>query len=299
MKWRIAILFCLLSVRLLVAATTENDTKTGLRIPVQIVRWRENLAAIGARHLPEPESALVLGVVLGYKSALSPDFYQALINSGTLHMVVASGYNVTVVAGLVLSVCLFFFRRRGATLLAILVLFFYILLAGGEVSIIRAAVMGSIVFVAKTFGRASKGWWSLMLALWAMIMLSPVVVGSISFQLSAAATFGVIVLTPHLTRRVTQSGAVASGFMAKIDLMTTVGALLATWPVIWFHFGRGSLVSLFSNSLILPLVPILMALGALMLASGLVFAPLANFLSWPTYAVAHLVVILVNWFSGL
>lgn len=300
MKWRLTLILGLLLARFLTAPIPANsEAGPGLVVPEQIVRWRAHLAKIATRNLPEPESALVLGVVLGYKSALTDDFYKALVDSGTLHMVVASGYNVMVVAGIALSGFLFFLRRRRATLLAIVVLLFYVLLTGGEVSIIRATVMGSIVLFAKTIGRGSKGWWSLMFALWAMIMIEPSVVESISFQLSAAATFGVIILAPHIDRRVTESNSASSGLISKVDLPTTVGALLATWPVIWFHFGRGSLISLVSNSLILPLVPILMAFGAALLAAGLIFAPLAVMLSWPTYAVAHLVVILVNWFGGL
>lgn len=301
MKWRVAILLGFLFIRFLAVTLPagNEEKKTGFGVPGQIIKWRTNLAAIGARNLPEPESSLILGVVLGFKSTLSEDFYQALVNSGTLHMVVASGYNVTVVAGLALSFFLFFVRRRTATLFAIVILFFYVLLTGGEVSIIRAAIMGSVVFAAKAIGRGNKDWWGLMLALWVMLMIEPTVATSISFQLSAAATLGVIILAPHLNRKVSESGAVSAGLILKIELMTTVGALLATWPVIWFHFGGGSLISLFSNSLILPLVPVLMALGAVMLAAGLVFAPLAVVFSWPTYAVAHLVVILVNWFGGL
>jgi len=263
-----------------------------------VAKWRENLVGIVSKRLPEPESALVLGVVLGYKSSLPPEFYQSLVNSGTVHMVVASGYNIMVVAGLALSAFLFFLRRKWATLGAILVMIGYVVLTGGELSILRAAVMGSMIFIGAVLGRAGLSWWSLLFTVWLLVMIDPLVVESISFQLSVAATFGVTTLSPHLKRRVSQSRIGLAGVIDKLDLTTSLSALLVTWPIIWFHFGRGSAMSLASNAVILPLVPLLMALGGLMLSTGVVFSPLATILAWPTYGVAHLTVILVRLFGG-
>lgn len=295
MKWRVVLLIVLMLMRVgfgsinLSQNISKNDT---------LENWRLRLVGIAARNLPEPEGALVLGVVLGYKSSLSREFYQSLVNSGTVHMVVASGYNIMVVAGLALSLFLFFTSRKWASVLAIGVMVFYVALTRGEVSLMRAAVMGSLVFVGAVLGRGTKAWWSLTLAAWLLLMADPSIIGSISFQLSVAATFGVTVLAPYFKKRLEESGASLAGLIGKLDLTTSLSALLVTWPIIWFHFGRGSLISLVSNALILPLVPLLMALGGLMLAGGIVWAPLAQVISWPTYALAHLVVILVRVFGG-
>lgn len=294
MKWRVALLVVLILIR--VGFNSVNISQT---VSIGgIEGWRMKLVEVATRNLPEPEGALVLGVVLGYKSSLSREFYQSLINSGTVHMVVASGYNIMVVAGLALSLFLFFTSRKWASILAIGVMIFYVILTGGEVSILRAALMGSMVFVGAVLGRGAKAWWSLTLAAWLMLMIDPSIIGSISFQLSVAATFGVTVLAPYFKKRLAESGASLAGLVEKLDLTTSISALLLTWPIIWFHFGRGSLISLVSNALILPLVPLLMAFGGLMLACGVVFAPLARIVSWPTYALAHLVVILVRLFGG-
>jgi len=161
-----------------------------------------------------------------------------------------------------------------------------------------AALMGSMVFVGAVLGRGAKAWWSLTLAAWLLLMVDPSIIGSISFQLSVAATFGVTVLAPYFKKHLEESGASLAGLVEKLDLTTSFSALILTWPIIWFHFGRGSLISLVSNAVILPLVPLLMAFGGLMLASGVVWGPLATVISWPTYALAHLVVILVGLFGG-
>ncbi|MBI2326219.1 ComEC/Rec2 family competence protein [Candidatus Collierbacteria bacterium] len=294
MKWRVLLLVVLMLVR--VGFNSVNISQT---ISLKGVdNWRMKLVGVAARNLPEPEGALVLGVVLGYKSSLSREFYQSLINSGTVHMVVASGYNIMVVAGLALSGFLFFVSRGWASVLAIGVMIFYVILTGGEISVVRAALMGSMVFVGAVLGRGAKAWWSLALAVWLMLMIDPSIVGSISFQLSVAATFGVTVLAPYFKKRLEESGASLAGLVEKLDLTTSFSALILTWPIIWFHFGRGSLISLVSNAVILPLVPLLMAFGGLMLAGGALFGPMAMLISWPTYALAHLMVILVRLFGG-
>lgn len=250
---------------------------------------RAKLVKATLARLPSPEGELVLGIVLGYKSALPKLFYDQLVRSGTVHIVVASGYNVMVVAGLALSIMFLFWRRRVATLAAIGVVWLYVLLAGGEVSLLRAALMGSAVLIGLAWGRSARIIWSLALTAGVMLVISPSLIESISFQLSLAATFGVAVTGPFLKNRWDRDD--------PIDLTTTLGALVMTAPLIWWHFGRVSWISLVSNSLILPLVPILMLLGAVTVVVSLAAPMLAAAVSWPTYALAHLVVVLVGIFG--
>jgi competence protein ComEC len=150
--------------------------------------------------------------------------------------------------------------------------------------------MGGVVLLGQVFGRGARVWWSLSLAVCLMLLIEPSLVESISFQLSVAATGGVAGIGPWLKSR--------WGRADWLDLTTSFGALLATAPLIWFHFGRFSMISIISNSLILPLVPILMTLGGVMLMVGLFSATLAGVIAWPTYAAAHLIMLLVGFFGA-
>lgn len=303
MRWRLVILGSLLCLRLLgqawfgrgVVLRTGGNDNGG----VLIGTIRSKMVTLVRRNLPEPEAGLVLGVVMGFKSSLDKRFYANLVNSGTVHMVVASGYNVMLVASLALGIFLFAVSRRLAVMLSILVMGFYALLAGGEVSVIRASLMGSLAMLALTFGRVSRPWWILLVTVWLMLMIEPALVESISFQLSVAATFGVVVLAPLLSAWLSKSGAALASLVARLDLTATLCAIFMTAPLIFFHFGRGSLISPLSNSLILPLVPILMALGGIMLTFGSLLPVLGGILAWSTYALAHTIVVLVNFFGGV
>jgi predicted membrane metal-binding protein len=78
--------------------------------------------------------------------------------------------------------------------------------------------------------------------------------------------------------------------MEKLSLVSTASTMLLCLPILWWNFGRISLIGLVSNVLVLPLVPPLMILGVGMLV-------LPDFLYLPTYALAHLLVRIIEFFG--
>ncbi|MBI3954480.1 ComEC/Rec2 family competence protein [Candidatus Collierbacteria bacterium] len=246
---------------------------------------REKMSLVFKRILPEPEASLTAGIVLGIKSGLNTELYQNLIKTGTVHVVVASGYNVLVVGGMVLAVSLFWFKRRQATVAAILGMLFYGSLAGWQPPVTRAVLMGATLFLSLAWGRANSGWWSLTLSVFLMLWLDPLMLVNISFQLSVAASVGLLILSPKLERAL------------PAVLAPSFSAWLTTLPVIWWHFERVSWIAPLVNSLIAPLVPLLMTTGGVMLILGIVWQPLAQLAVWPVYSLANLLIVIINIFS--
>src|SRR3989344_2324279 len=107
-----------------------------------------NFAAI----LPSPQSGLLSGIVLGSKQVLPDDFRQALINTSTIHIVVASGQNLTILSGLVIGLAPVFGRRRTVAA-SIGTNLFYAVLTGFQIPIIRAAIMNIFASVGTLSGR--------------------------------------------------------------------------------------------------------------------------------------------------
>lgn len=258
--------------------------------------WREKMTGVYRRLLPEPEAALVGGIVLGEKSNLGADFYQALVDSGTIHIVVASGYNVMIVGGMVLSILTYLWKRKWATGGAIGAMAVYALLAGGEAPVVRAVIMGSLVFGGQVLGRRSFCWWSLFLAAWVMVMIDPFLVEKISFQLTVAASGGLVLLEPRLRRWAEGLNWGWLKLILKTELVPTLSAQAMTGPIIWWHFQRLSWTAPISNVLVLPLVPLIMLLGGVMLLLGLVWLPLGQVVGWLVYSLAHLLVVIVEAF---
>ena len=133
-------------------------------------------------------------------------------------------------------------------------------------------------------------WWSLLLAGWVMVMADPYILESISFQLSMAASVGLMMVYPALVSLSVMKGYRSIEMLDRVGVMTTLATMITTSPVIWWHFGRVNLIGLVSNVLVLPLVPLIMILGVLVLPLGMIAAPFL-------YAVAHWVSVVAYWFG--
>lgn len=206
---------------------------------------RQKIRSVFESSLPNTQSHLLLGIVLGIKDNFPREFMDSLRISGTLHVVAASGMNVTMVAGFVASLFGFFLKRHIALTLSIVAVFSYALLSGAEASIVRAAIMGSIGFLALILGRQNVALIALGLAGWIMLFVRPQTLFDVGFQLSFLATLGLIVFAPrnHLT--------------------TTLAAQIATLPILLAQFGSYSPLSVVANTLVLPTIAPLMVIGGI------------------------------------
>lgn len=220
---------------------------------------RGRIESVVLTTIPMKEGGLLLGIILGVRDKIDNDFYQQLKNSGVLHVIAASGQNVSIVASLLLSLLQKVVKRRLALLFTGLAVIFYAFIAGFDPSIVRAAIMALITFGALLFGRQSKGLYALFATGWIMVFQNPQMVENVSFQLSFLSTFGILTIKPLLDRI---SMLRILSFL-KDDLTTTLSAQIATFPLILTVFGSYSLVSLPVNILLLWTVPILMIFGGI------------------------------------
>ena len=242
--------------------------------------------------LPRDESALLAGIVLGDKTSIGYDFYQKMVKSGTIHIAVASGYNLMLVGGTVLSLLFWLFKRREASVVTIVVMALYAVLAGFEPPVVRALFMASLIYICAVLGRKTDAIWFLFLSGFGMLIWDPGMLFSVSFQLSVMASVGLMVLAPWVQEWFIKKNMEKEGEgLEKFGLITTVCTMLATAPIIWWHFGRISIMGLFSNIFVLPLVPPVMILGAFMLLIPSLFFV-------PTYALVHLMVLIINFFGS-
>lgn len=207
---------------------------------------------------PEPMASLAIGILLGVRREMPNDFYQALVKTGTLHIVAASGYNVGIVASLGLSLVGRVWSKRVGVMFSLLGIGVYVLLVGGSPSIVRAGIMGSLTLIAFYWGRPTEARWLLGVTIYIMLMLKPTLIGDIGWQLSVASTLGLLYIVPWLTPLFRWQ-------YVKDYVVPTLAATIATMPIIWWHFGRVSLIGIGVNALILPAVPIVMLLAALTL----------------------------------
>lgn len=243
---------------------------------------RQKLVSNYHEFLPEPASGLLAGIVLGVKTQMGVDFKESLRQTGLTHVIVASGLNVTLVAGFLESFLILFLRRQLTLPFIFLGVTLYALLAGFEAPIIRAALMAFLALAAQAFGRQNWGVLTLFLTGFLMLLAQPLLLFDLGFQLSFLATAGLILVKPILEKT---SGI---AFLAQIPLIgggltTTLSAQLATLPPILANFGSYFFLSLLTNALVLWSVPWIMGGGVLVGIAGLIFKPAGQLLAFLVY----------------
>ena len=275
------------------------------------------------RLLPEPYAALAGGMLLGIEAGIPEELYEKFNLTGTSHVIVISGSNVALVTGVMMGAGIWLFGRRGALWPTLGGLAVYTLLVGADAAVMRAALMGGLFVVATVLGRQGTALVSLAAACWLMTLWNPLMLWDVGFQLSSAATVGLILMGPALLesfkafwnkvgRGLRRRGAIPEGSksdflrpnsvgdLLRDALLTTVAASIATYPLIVFYFGRLSLISLLSNLLIAPAQPGILIFGGSALIVGLCgLEQLARLLLFIPYAGLWWTTTVVNWSASI
>lgn len=210
------------------------------------------------RSLPEPEASLAAGIAIGRDEAMPRDLVDDYRATGLAHLVAVSGSNVALVTIIVFVVAIPIIGRNWATGPAVATAFLYMLLAGLSPTVVRASIMAGIALAGYVAGRPRSGLHALALAVVIMTALTPAVALDAGFQLSVAATAGIIAFTPWI-----ESG-IGRGLRAtKLDPLIppgavtaaslTLAATLATLPIVWSTFERVSLIGPLANVIAAPL----------------------------------------------
>ncbi len=205
--------------------------------------------------LPEPAGALAGGILLGEVQSLGEDIEEEFRVSGLSHIVVLSGYNITIIAEVIFFL-LSFLPLMVASIAGGVGIILFALLVGGGATVVRATIMGLFALVARITRRSYMVTRVLFLAGFLMVLYNPrILADDISFQLSFIATLGLILGTPVLER---VFSFVPEKFGLKEVVTTTLAAQIFVLPWILYTIGNLSFVAFPANLLVLPTVPLAM-----------------------------------------
>lgn len=276
------------------------------------------------QQLPEPYAALANGMLLGIESGIPDELYEQFNLTGSSHVIVISGSNVALIAGILLALGRRALSKRRALWPALLGIALYALLVGGDAAVLRAAWMGALYAIATTLDRRNTALVSLAFACWVMTIANPLTLWDVGFQLSSAATAGLILFSPAIVAAfqwisptwITSGPLTGSLEIGGLDvaakgrtliqgilqdgLMVTIAANIATLPLVLYYFGRLSLISLATNVLIAPAQPFIMLWGSAGLALGLLgLTAIAQMVLWIPWLCLVWTVTVVRWTAAL
>ena len=259
------------------------------------------------RLFPQPEAALLAGILVGNDNDLPQNIQQAFQDSGTAHIIAISGFNMAIIAGLI-TLMLGRLLPGGKSLpLVVAVIIFYTMLTGASPAVVRAAVMSVMGVVGALVGRRQLGINSLLFTAALMCLFSPQLPWNISFQLSFSATLGLIWYAEPLQEAVfdwrerllpTAWAQQTAAWIGEF-VLCTLAAQLTTLPVMLYHFQRLSLSALLANIVVLPVQSFLMILGGLAVLVGLVLPPLGQLFAYPAWVLLSYTIRMVTLLAAL
>lgn len=249
---------------------------------------RDRIVRSQVRWLDIPEGPLVSAMVLGGKAVDLPyDIRDLFVKAGLAHALAASGFQTSLILSVILQLTK---RAKKATqvTLSSLALIIFVSLTGFQPSVLRAVIMGFAALVGLALNRKVKQLGSLLLAATALLIVNPLWVWDLGFQLSFLATLGLVVTVPAIINRLDWlPSAIAS--LISVPLAATIWTL----PVQLFVFGVVPAYSLLLNIITTPLISIISIGGIISAIAGLMFpeigSALAILLHYPTIGLIKLV----------
>ena len=266
-----------------VVATGRGDRVTALdpADPPWPVRVKRRAREIMDTALPPTSASLLGGLLLGDRAALPHEVDDAFRRAGVYHVLAVSGFNVALLAASVFAVlAMARAGQRTAAGTAMAVVIAFACVVGPEPSVLRAAIMGVLVLAALLLEREASVLNSLSLAALAILAVRPGDLHDPGFQLSFAATAG-IVLAP-LPRNLVLGA-----------LGVSVAAELAVLPIALAHFNQMSTVGAIANLAVVPLAGLATVMGLAGVALASVLEPAGNLLlnaMWPVLLALRAIV---------
>jgi len=246
------------------------------------------------RIIPDPENVLLSGILLGEKSSFSDSLEDAFIKTGLIHIVVLSGYNISIVADSAMRI-LSFASITASSIFAGLFIFLFALLTGFGTATVRASIMAILVLTARITGRKYDILKALFLAGFVMVFINPkVIIYDPGFALSFMATLGLILLAPVISEKLY----FIKGHTIRELLSATLSTQIFVLPILLYQIGQISIIAPISNIVILPFVPTTMFVGFLTSLLGAI--PIIGYIfGYITYLLLKLEILIVLFFSKL
>lgn len=257
---------------------------------------RERILQSAHEALPPTEASALNGILLGARADLPSDLREAFERTGTTHILATAGLHVGMVVVLVMG----FLRRariarRPALVFGIVALAVYALMAGGRPSVVRAVVVACVTLFGELVEREPDLPNALALAALILLLFNPCNLADIGFQLSFATVITIVALMPlaedaiqDVRKRFSgeKPGARWSRYAAELiiaDFFLAVTAQIGAAPLVAFAYNEFSLVSVLANTLVVPVIALVLGLGCVAAMLQAVAKPLA----WLPFALVR------------
>jgi len=256
---------------------------------------RDRVLAIIRKYIPgEKEQGLAEALLIGYKDDLDKNLVQSYSNTGVVHIIAISGLHLGLIYGLLLMLLKPLQKNSRLNLLRVIIiiagLWLFSLLAGAQPSVLRSALMFSIIAIGESLSRKTNIYNSLALSAFLLLCYNPFWLWDVGFQLSYAAVVSIIVFMKPVYHLFYIQNKIIDTIW-KLNAVTLAAQIL-TIPFILYHFHQFPVYFLFTNLIAVPLSSIIL-IGEIILCI-VAFIPfvahlLGQLLSWLIFAMNFIV----------
>lgn len=261
-----------------------------------LFKAKERYLSALAKALPEPHSAFMAGLTVGAKKSIPKELQEDFRKTGIIHIVVLSGYNITLVADFIMKIFSFLPRVFGISL-GVAGIILFAIMTGASATVVRASSMALLVILARVTGRIYQITWALFLTGFFMVLHNPKILRfDAGFQLSFLATLALIWLSPYFENKLKF---ITNKWKLREIASATISTQIFVLPLLLYKMGLFSVVSLPVNLLILIFVPITMFFGFITGGLGMISASLSVPFGWISYAFLQYELWVVEIFAKL
>ena len=279
--------------RVVISEPGAGRVNPALRLALTLKRRMEEVIR---KSMDPPQRFFLESVLLGNRHLLPHKWKEVFSETGTAHLISISGLHV----GFILTIFLLVFRilnlpSRAASVLTIALIILYCLMTGARPPTVRACIMAIMILTGFLLNRPVHVWNSLSVAAFIIVIVNPLALFNLGFQMSFAAVAGILYIHPRLQKLWSP----AAGWLRWIWRATTVtvGAQFAVLPLSVYYFNILPLVTLPVNLIVVPMLGLVVSLGFCACISGFVwigFAHLFNAANWLAITILFKIVSFFN-----
>jgi len=253
---------------------SAND---GNLLVAKLYQTKKNIENIIEKNLPEPESSLAKGILVGSRESFSDNLIDQFNKVGITHIIALSGFNVTIIVIFISMIMAKAVGKKYVFLFSVILISSFVIMTGVSASVVRAAIISLLLAYGATIGRKADKANLLLLAAGIMVSLNPFILRfDVGFQLSFLAYLGLIYFSETFMKIFSWKKIAVIPQPVKLILSETLSAQIIVLPLLLTTFGRISLIAPISNVLILPFIPLTMLMIFISILFYLIF-PVAGY----------------------
>ncbi|MBK8946780.1 MAG: DNA internalization-related competence protein ComEC/Rec2 [Ignavibacteriae bacterium] len=246
----------------------------------------------------EEYSYFLKGILLADRSDIDTETKTAFTNTGVIHVLAVSGLHVGFIA-IIIFLLSGRINIKFKYYFSIIGIILFLILTGGLPSVFRASIMAILFFISKLSGRSTNGFNSIAIAAFIILVLNPSELFNPGFLLSFSAVLSILIIYPFFSKKLKTFRINKIVKNILLFFSVSMAAQIGTLPFTIYYFNKLSIISLFANLIVIPMIGIIVAVAVLSLLLSIISISFASIFSVANSFLISLIFYFIKLLSNL